>query len=218
MSFLSPADHVRIKICGITRPEDAIVASELGVDALGFVFYGKSPRYIKPEKATEIIRQLPDSVSAVGLFVNPTQKQIDDMLKVCPLDIIQLHGHESAEFCQAQKLPVMKAIAVNRLDDLQCATSCDCAVLLDAKAPAGVFGGTGKSFDWSLLQEFSHPFPLILAGGLNAENVTQALAVRQWFAVDVSSGVEMSPGIKDAGKMQAFVTAVRGWHLDQGEV
>ena len=209
MSFLSPADHVRIKICGITRLEDAITASVLGVDALGFVFYDKSPRYIHPADAAVIIRQLPDTVAAVGLFVNPMQQQIDEVLADCPVDIIQLHGHESAEFCLAQTRPVMKAVAVSRPDDLQRAASFSCPVLLDAKAPAGVFGGTGKSFDWSLLQGFTHNFPLILAGGLNAENVAQALAVRQWFAVDVSSGVEMSPGLKDAGKIQAFVTAVR---------
>lgn len=210
MSFLSAADHVRIKICGITRLEDAQAASELGVDALGFVFYGKSPRYIEPAKAAAIIRQLPDSISAVGLFVNPTQQQIDEVLKDCPLDIIQLHGDESADFCRAQTLPVMKAIAVSCADDLVRATSYGCAVLLDAKAPASVFGGTGKSFDWSLLHDFAHPYPLILAGGLNPGNVAEALAVRQWFAVDVSSGVETSPGLKDAGKMQAFVAAVRG--------
>ncbi len=210
MSFLSPADHVRIKICGITRLEDAMAASELGVDALGFVFYGKSPRYIEPEKAAAIIQQLPDAVSAVGLFVNPSQQQVDDVLTVCPLDVIQLHGDETPDFCRAQSLPVMKAVAVSCAEDLVRAASFDCAVLLDAKAPAGVFGGTGKSFDWSLLQGFSHTFPLILAGGLNPENVAEALAVRQWFAVDVSSGVETSPGLKDAGKMQTFVAAVRG--------
>jgi len=210
MSFLSSASHTRIKICGITRIEDAKAASKLGVDALGFVFYDKSPRYIEPEKATAIIRQLPDSVSAVGLFVNPTQQQIDGVLKNCPLDIIQLHGDESADFCRAQTLPVMKAIAVSCTDDLQRANAYDCPVLLDAKTPAGVFGGAGKAFDWSLLYGFTHPFPLILAGGLNPENVAEAMAVRQWFAVDVSSGVETSPGLKDAGKMQAFVAAVRG--------
>lgn len=216
MSFLSPADHVRIKICGITRIEDALAASKLGVDALGFVFYDKSPRYIKPETAAAIIRQLPDAVATVGLFVNPTQQQINDTLAVCPLDIIQLHGDESAAFCRDQILPVMKAVAVSCTDDLKRAASYGCAVLLDAKAPAGVFGGTGTSFDWSLLQGFSHPMPLILAGGLNPENVAQALAVRQWFAVDVSSGVEISPGLKDAGKMQALVAAVRGCRQDQG--
>lgn len=210
MSFLSPADRVRIKICGITRFEDATAAVELGADALGFVFYEKSPRYIEPEDAAAIIRQLPESVSAVGLFVNPAQQQIDDTLNCCPLDIIQLHGDESADFCRAQSLPVMKAVAVSCADDLMRAASFDCAVLLDAKAPAGVFGGTGTPFDWSVLEGFSHPFPLILAGGLNPENVASALAVRQWFAVDVSSGVETSPGLKDSDKMQAFIAAVRG--------
>lgn len=210
MSFLSPAARARIKICGITRLEDAQAAVALEVDALGFVFYDRSPRYIKPEQAAEIIKQLPDSVSAVGLFVNPAQQQIDDVLDVCMLDIIQLHGDETPDFCRAQSLPVMKAVAVSSVDDLKRATSFDCAVLLDAKAPEGVFGGTGKSFDWSILEGFSHNFPLILAGGLNAENVTEALAVRQWFAVDVSSGVETYPGLKDAGEMQAFVAAVRG--------
>ena len=209
MSFLSPAPHTRIKICGITRLEDAIAASELGVDALGFVFYDRSPRYIQPADAAAIIKQLPDAISAVGLFVNPTQQQIDDTLAACPLDIIQLHGDESYDFCQTQSLPVMKAVAISHAEDLQKAASFNCAVLLDAKAPAGVFGGTGTSFDWSLLEGFSHSFPLILAGGLNPENVAKALAVRQWFAVDVSSGVETSPGLKDAGKMQAFIAAVR---------
>jgi len=211
MSFLSSAPHTRIKICGITRPEDATAASALEVDALGFVFYGKSPRYIEPANAAAIIRQLPDSVSSVGLFVNPTQHQIDEVLTNCPLDIIQLHGDESAEFCQSQALPVGKAIAVSCTDNLARAASYSCPILLDAKAPAGVFGGAGKSFDWSVLQSFTHTFPLILAGGLNPENVAEALAVRQWFAVDVSSGVETSPGLKDAGKMQAFVAAVRGF-------
>jgi phosphoribosylanthranilate isomerase len=212
MPFLTPAKYTRIKICGITRLVDAKVASELNVDALGFVFYGKSPRYIRPEKAAAIIQQLPGSISAVGLFVNPTQQQIDEMLKECPLDIIQLHGDESADFCQAQTLPVMKAMAISCTDDLARVSSYDYPVLLDAKAPAGVFGGTGNSFDWSLLHSFTHTFPLILAGGLNPKNIEQAMAVRQWFAVDVSSGVETSPGLKDAGKMRAFVAAVRGCH------
>ena len=127
MSFLSPADRVRIKICGITRLEDAQAAVALGVDALGFVFYDKSPRYIEPAKAAAIIRQLPDSVSAVGLFVNPTQQQINDTLESCQLDIIQLHGDESSDFCQAQTLPVMKAVAVSCADDLKRVASFNCA-------------------------------------------------------------------------------------------
>lgn len=198
----------RVKVCGITRLEDALAAAALGVDALGFVFYRKSPRYIEPGQAAEIIRVLPPFVSAVGLFVNPGQEQIDAALAVCPLDVIQLHGDESPAFCQAQSRRVIKAIAVSTADDLQQAGDYRCTLLLDAKAPPGVYGGTGESFDWSLLQHFRHDYPLILAGGLNSENVRQAALIRQWFALDVSSGVESSPGIKDADKMRAFITAV----------
>ena len=205
-STLSP--RTRIKVCGITRLEDALAASALGVDAIGFVFYQKSPRYIEPAKAAAIIRQLPPFVSAVGLFVNPTQAFIAEVLQSVPLGVIQLHGDETPEFCQAQRRRVLKALSVSGPEDLKRAAAYDCPLLLDAKAPPGVYGGTGKSFDWSLLDGFEHEFPLSLAGGLNVENIAQAVAVRQWFAVDVSSGVEISPGIKDTKKMSDFVAAV----------
>ncbi|MBL4775903.1 MAG: phosphoribosylanthranilate isomerase [Mariprofundus sp.] len=200
--------RTRIKICGITRLEDALEASSLGVDAVGFVFYNKSPRYIEPQKAAAIIRQLPPFVSAVGLFVNPTQSFIANVLQTVPLGVIQLHGDETPDFCDAQRRRVMKALPVSSADDLKYASRFNCPLLLDAKAPAGVYGGTGQSFDWSLLQGFEHDFPLTLAGGLNVDNVEAAMSVRQWFALDVSSGLESSPGIKDAAKMRAFVAAV----------
>ncbi|MDQ6997157.1 MAG: phosphoribosylanthranilate isomerase [Mariprofundus sp.] len=208
MSMSSDNARTRIKICGITRLEDALEAAELGVDAVGFVFYDKSPRYIDPQKAASIIRQLPPFVSAVGLFVNPTEAYIAEVLQSVPLGVIQLHGDESPDFCSAQRRRVMKAVPVSDAGDLKQAARFNCPVLLDAKAPAGVYGGTGKSFDWSLLQSFEHDFPLTLAGGLNVENVEEAMSIRQWFALDVSSGVESSPGIKDAEKMRAFVGAV----------
>ncbi|MCF7821819.1 MAG: phosphoribosylanthranilate isomerase [Mariprofundaceae bacterium] len=208
---MSEKHHTRIKVCGITRLEDALTASRLGVDAIGFVFYPKSPRYITPVQATKIIRQLPPFVSAVGLFVNPTQSEIDEVLRHCPLGVVQLHGDESPEFCMAQPRRVMKAIPVSSLEDLKRAQTYPCAVLLDTKAPEGVYGGTGKSFDWSLLKNFEHEHPLILAGGLNASNVEAALSVRQWFAVDVSSGVEISPGIKDSAKLCEFVARVNSF-------
>ena len=208
MNSSKALNRTRIKVCGITRLEDALAASDLGVDALGFVFYPKSPRYIKPARAAAIIRQLPPFVSAVGLFVNPTQDDIAQVLQDAPLDIIQLHGDETAEFCQAQERRVLKALPVSTAEDLQRAQAYDCPLLLDAKAPPGVFGGTGNAFDWSLLKGFEHKYPLTLAGGLNADNVSRALAVRQWFALDVSSGLETSPGVKDAGKMRAFARAV----------
>ncbi len=203
------AIRTRIKVCGITRLEDALAASALGVDAVGFVFYKKSPRYIEPMKAAAIIRALPPFVSAVGLFVNPEQSFIDEVLSCCPLGVVQLHGDESPEFCQAQARRVVKAIAVNSAEDLQRAKQYTCPILLDTKAPKGVYGGTGQSFDWSLLHDFRHKQPLILAGGLTIANVKNALSHRQWFALDVSSGVETAPGIKDDAKMHDFVTAVQ---------
>jgi len=208
MSSATRSVRTRIKVCGITRLEDALAASELGVDAVGFVFYDKSPRYIEPAKAAAIIRQLPPFVSAVGLFVNPGQSFIADVLQTVPLGVIQLHGDETPEFCAAQRRRVMKAIAVSGPDDLKRAARYNCPLLLDARAPAGVYGGTGTRFDWSLLKGFEHDYPLTLAGGLDANNIGEAMSVRQWFALDVSSGVEQSPGIKDAKKMRAFIDAV----------
>ncbi len=213
MTFLTRPTRTRIKVCGITRLEDALEASRLGVDAVGFVFYDKSPRYIEPMKAAAIIRELPPFVSAVGLFVNPSQDEIDAVLACCPIGVIQLHGDESPEFCEAQTRRVLKAVAVSSADDLKKAKHYRCPVLLDAKAPPGVYGGTGEPFDWSLLDGFTHDYPLTLAGGLNIDNVRDAMAIRQWFALDVSSGVEMSPGIKDHRKLLAFVEAVNAADL-----
>lgn len=200
--------RTRIKICGITRLEDALAASSLGADAVGFVFYDKSPRYIEPAKAAAIIRQLPPFVSAVGLFVNASEAYIAEVLKTVPLGVVQLHGDETPGFCEAQRRRVLKAIPVAGPDDLINASRYPCPLLLDAKAPPGVYGGTGARFDWSLLKGFEHDYPLTLAGGLDASNVREALAIRQWFALDVSSGVESAPGIKDMDKMREFFTAV----------
>ena len=201
--------RTRIKVCGITRRQDALLAAELGADAVGFVFYDRSPRYIAPEKAAAILRALPPFVSAVGLFVNAGEQEIAAVVQQCPLDVLQLHGDESPEFCEAQRRRVLKAVPVSDARDLQRAGRYDCPVLLDARAPEGVYGGTGTRFDWKLLDGFAHPWPLALAGGLDADNVAEALAVRQWFALDVSSGVEALPGVKDEGRMRAFFDAVR---------
>ena len=200
--------RTRVKICGITQLKGALAASAFGVDAVGFVFYDKSPRYIEPMKAATIIRNLPPFVSAVGLFVNATQTYINTVLECCPLGVLQLHGDETPEFCQSQARRVIKAIPVSSLQDLERAQQYDCPLLLDAKAPKGVYGGTGRSFDWSLLENFEHHFPLTLAGGLNINNIQAALSHRQWFALDVSSGVEISPGIKDYQKMKALMQRI----------
>jgi len=207
--------HVRIKICGITRLEDALATADLGVDAVGFVFYKTSPRYISPDRAVEIINRLPPFVSAVGLFVNPAQKEIDQTLADCPIDVIQLHGNESPVFCSRQNRRVIKAILVSGVTDLKRADQYDCSVLLDSRAPEGMYGGSGMKFDWSILDRFVHPYPVILAGGLNDENIRAALNSRQLHAVDVSSGVESSPGIKDREKMRRFVERVQDFNAQQ---
>jgi len=200
--------RIRTKICGITRLEDALHASRLGVDALGFVFYRKSPRYIDPDRAAAIIFDLPPFITTVGLFVNPTHDDLEQVLHHCPLDMLQFHGDETPGLCTMQRLPVIKAISVSGKEDLERVASYDCPVLLDAKAPAGVYGGHGQCFDWSLLEGFDHRHELILAGGLNAANVRQALTLRPWYAVDVSSGVESAPGVKDAAAMETFVARI----------
>ncbi len=192
----------RLKICGITCLEDALLASECGADAIGFVFYDKSPRYIHPENANKIIQALPPFLTIVGLFVNPTQNEIDDTLAVCSLDVIQLHGDESADFCASQNRRVIKALPVSEPKDLMRITAYDCTVLLDAKAPSGVYGGTGNSFDWGMLSEVTHDFPLILAGGIDANNVVDAKRIQGFYALDVSSGVESAKGIKDKQKLK----------------
>jgi len=207
MNVTTALRRVRIKVCGITRMEDALLAASLGADAIGFVFYDKSPRFIPPVKAAAIIRVMPPFVSAVGLFVNSGQNDIDDALKHCPLDVLQLHGDETPEFCEAQARRVIKAVPVHSKVDLKVVHAYNCPVLLDARAPAGVYGGTGETFDWELLVDFEHEHPLILAGGLNVANVRQALSIRQWEALDVSSGVESMPGVKDAEKLRRFMVA-----------
>jgi len=206
---VSDGYRTRVKVCGITRQEDARFAAELGVDALGFVFFAASPRHIEPADAAAIIRNLPPFVSAVGLFVNASQQEVDAVLDICPLDVLQFHGDETPDFCAAQKRRVVKALAVHETADILRIADFDCPVLLDAKAPPGVYGGTGKAFDWSLVKGLQHTHPLLLAGGLDANNVEQAMAVRQWHALDVSSGVEISPGIKDYVKLGRFLAAVQ---------
>lgn len=147
MISIEGKQRVRIKVCGITRAEDALLAASLGADAVGFVFYDKSPRFIPPMKAAAIIRALPPFVSTVGLFVNPGQDEIDDALKHCPLDVLQLHGEETPEFCEAQTRRVIKAVPIREKADLNIAHAYHCSVLLDAKAPQGVYGGTGETFN-----------------------------------------------------------------------
>ncbi len=200
-----------VKICGITRADDALAAVRLGARALGFVFYAPSPRHVTRPHAAEIIRALPPFVSAVGLFVNPEAGEVERVLAQVPLDLLQFHGEETPEFCARFEVPYLKAARVRAgVDLLQYARHYGTArgLLLDAFAE-GAHGGTGTVFDWSLIPR-ELPCPVILSGGLTPANVAEAIRrVRPW-AVDVSSGVEASPGIKDPLKIAAFMKEVNG--------
>jgi phosphoribosylanthranilate isomerase len=200
----------RIKICGITREQDLQAAVAAGADALGFVFYDKSPRNIAAQRAAELLRALPPFVTSVGLFVDPSEGMVREVLAQVPLDVLQFHGDESPEFCAQFGRPYLKAIRVRSgVDLVECAARYADAqgLLLDAYVD-GVQGGTGESFDWALIpRELS--LPVILSGGLHPANVALAVRAVRPYAVDVSSGVEASKGIKDAAKIAAFIKEVK---------
>ncbi len=202
--------HTRIKICGITRPEDALAALENGADAIGLVFYGKSPRAVNVEQAKKIAAVVPPFASIVALFVNASATEINRVLESVSIDTIQFHGDESAAFCEQFKRPYIKALRVKPELDISSACSDYTSakgILLDAWQE-GVPGGTGKSFDWHLAL-LDLPLPLVLAGGLTRKNVVGAIGLLHPAAVDVSGGVEQAPGIKDAAKIEKFIAAVR---------
>lgn len=204
----------RVKICGLTRIEDVIDAVYSGADALGFVFYEKSPRYISVEQAAQLTEYVFPFVSLVGLFVNPTAEYVRDVLQAVPLNVLQFHGDESAEFCSQFGRPYLKAVRVkDGLDLIQYATLHPGAqgLLLDTFVE-GTPGGTGTSFDWSLVPQ-DLPLPVILSGGLNDKNVSAAMLKVRPYAVDVSSGVEESKGVKSAGKIAAFINEVNRMDL-----
>ncbi|MEN4949173.1 phosphoribosylanthranilate isomerase [Pseudomonas proteolytica] len=201
---------VRSKICGITRMEDALAAVEAGADAIGFVFYAKSPRAVTVQQARAIIAGLPPFVTTVGLFVNASACELNETLDAVPLDLLQFHGDETPDECAGYHRPYIKALRVKAGDDI--AASCAAyagasGILLDAYVE-GIPGGTGEAFDWSLIPQGLSK-PIILAGGLCAENVAQAIAQVRPYAVDVSGGVEQGKGIKDSAKIRAFMQAVR---------
>jgi len=201
--------RTRIKICGFTKVEDALFASHLGVDAIGLVFYPPSPRHLEIDQAVKISNALPAFVSIVALFVDAAENQIREVLREVPVDVIQFHGDESAESCRVYNKPYIKALAMRQDVDIEnySETYHDASgLLLDAYDP-GVKGGTGTRFNWSMIPD-SYNFPLILAGGLDAGNAKKAVQSVRPFALDVSSGVEMQKGIKDAAKMAAFVEQV----------
>lgn len=202
-----------VKICGVTRVEDALAAARCGAHAVGLVFYPPSPRHVAPEIARDIIQALPPFITAVGLFVDSPADQVRATIAIAPIALLQFHGGESPGFCRQFGLPYMKAVRVRQgLDLLQYAAEYQDAkaLLLDAFVE-GVHGGTGAQFDWNLIPR-ALSLPIVLSGGLDPGNVTEAVRrVRPW-AVDVSSGVEAEKGIKDADKIAAFIAGVR--HAD----
>ncbi len=200
--------RTRIKICGITREADLDAAVDAGADALGFVFYPPSPRYLDLRRAAELVARVPPFVARVGLFVNPDIGVLADTLAAVDLDLIQFHGDESPAFCERLGRPYLKVARMRPgIDLLEFAGAYSSArgLMLDTYVDA--FGGTGQGFDWSLVPK-QLPLPVVVAGGLTADNVGAAIRQIHPFGVDVSSGVEAAKGIKDAAKIAAFVAAV----------
>lgn len=209
--------RTRIKICGLTRPEDAVAAVQAGADAVGLVFYPPSPRAVDIETAASVVAAVPAFVTVTALFVNPTVDEVQKVLDSVRIDLLQFHGDEEDDFCRQFRHPYIKAIRVRQASDV--VASCmrfpgALAVLLDSYKP-GIPGGTGETFDWSLVPQ-AQTKPIILAGGLTAENVAAAITQVRPFAVDVSGGVEAAKGIKDHGKITAFVDEV--YRVDQQSI
>jgi len=197
------------KICGITRLEDAEKASSLGAAAIGFIFYEKSPRYIEPEQAAVISQSIGLNVKKVGVFVNAPQSEVNRIAEIAGLDFVQLHGEESPEYTETIEPPVIKAFRVGRDFDSSLLEPFQVHALLFDAFKKGEYGGTGESFDWEEMVIQRNGTPVILAGGLTPENVQKAVQQFQPDALDVSSGVETEPGIKDHSRLEALFKAIR---------
>lgn len=201
--------RIRVKICGITRPEDALAAAGAGADAIGLVFYPPSPRAVDRAVAQSVSRVLPPFVARVGLFVDAEPHEIEAVLNSDCLDMLQFHGSEAPEECERYNIPYMKAVKVTEDVDLYTEArryAGASALLLDTHV-AGLAGGTGKTFPWERVPG-DLPLPVILAGGLNEENVIEAVSRVRPYAVDVSGGVESAPGVKDPARIKAFIQKV----------
>jgi phosphoribosylanthranilate isomerase len=205
---------VEIKICGITNINDAFIAAEWGADALGFIFYPKSQRYVEPVKAKEIIQKLPCEISKVGVFVNHEIEEVKEIAQFCDLDLIQLHGDESPEYCaQFPVSSLIKAVCCQTEEEVRELRNYPVgAVLMDAR-DSRQYGGTGKNSDWRLAIMVKETHPLILAGGLNKRNIRKAIEMVKPQAVDINTGVEILPGKKGPNKIREIMKIVR--EIDQ---
>lgn len=199
-----------VKICGITNIEDALAAAHSGADALGFNFYQKSLRYVDPQRAGNIIRELPPFVTAVGLFVNEDPGRVEDISGMCGLDILQFHGDETPDYCAGFSRRVIKAFRIRSREDVDYLRAYRVsACLLDAYSE-GAYGGTGRTFNWGLAAEAKGMGRVMLAGGLTPDNVAEAVAAVGPYAVDVASGVESVPGKKDRRMVEEFIRRAKG--------
>lgn len=208
---LSASHRTRVKICGLRRPEDIDVAIEAGADSIGLVFCARSPRHLEPDLAAELVRRIPAFVSVVALFLDPQHSLVERVLQQVQPELLQFHGKEPAAFCTAFGRRYLKAVSMldvdgDPLSEQRKAHPQACGFVLDSHAVGGI-GGTGQRFDWNRVQDASRG--LVLAGGLDADNVAEAITQLRPWAVDVSSGVEDAPGVKSAVKLRAFLNAVR---------
>jgi len=207
----------QVKICGITHKEDAMFAAQYGATALGFIFYPQSPRYIMPEDAQKIISALPEKVVRVGVFVNEKPEEIKRVVEYCSLDMIQLHGDETPDYCrQFPVSTIIKALSLRNDGDVNYALNYQVAAVLVDSCQADLYGGTGKKANWNLACRVKDKKPLILAGGLNVENVAEAMKIVNPAALDINSGVEISPGKKDHKKITKILNVIRTVEVTSG--
>lgn len=201
---------IQVKICGITNEEDALRAADCGADALGFIFYPLSPRYIKPVDVRKLIRVLPVELVKVGVFVNEKTDEIKKVMKYCGLDMIQLHGDEKPEFCREfPSAQVIKAVELKNEADFVYAKSYHVGAILVDSRHAGLYGGTGRKANWDFACRIKNKKPLILSGGLNEDNIAQAIKDVAPHALDINSGVESEPGKKDHAKLARIFDIIR---------
>mgnify|MGYP000235773444 FL=1 len=196
---------IKVKICGITNKEDALYAAECGADALGFIFYEKSPRYIEPDNAKTIIAALPPFVTTVGVFVNKDFNDIRDITLLTGVTVVQLHGDESPSYCNLVEGKLIKAIRVKNYSSIEGLKKYDVDVFLLDSFDKNSFGGSGLTFDWKLAEKAKQYGKIILAGGLTPDNVEEAVKKVVPYGVDVNSGVEQKPGIKNKNKVKEFI-------------
>lgn len=201
--------QVKVKVCGMTQLKDALFAAEQGADAVGFIFYKKSPRSVTMKVVREIISKLPPLVDTVGVFVNETSDRVNKIADYCGLDLVQLHGEESPAFCRKIKRRVIKAFRVKDLQSIKQLEKYPVSGFLLDTFSEQMHGGTGKTFDWNLALPAKKFGPVILAGGLTPRNIRQAVSQARPYGVDVSSGVEKSPGVKDLEKVREFLANIR---------